>query len=489
MRLPHPRTALFGLLSVSGLLSLSLVSEVRSAELPAAISWNGAANSSWNNPANWTPVRVPDASDVVDISSGANMPVQLDVTATVNALRLGTNSGSSTQTLVIAGATLTLGSNSTVRPNGVLQFNSGGMLTGSGLRVEGVLNWLGGTLRGSMTIAQGAALRFAGADTKILGDFASVTNFGSVEWSGGTIQGETYTGPATFVNASNGVFQLAADGSPFSRYFGNSSFDFVNQSGAVLRKSGSAGVNNFHSIAFTTGGAVDVQTGRIELDVPATTLDGAVVSGPGELRVVGGSLTIDGDFTLDGSTLTHQAGNLVGGNTNATIRQTNGGAFQWHGGTLNGRLTLAAGLHTRLAQDDHWFSDFAELVNNGTITWTGGNLIGYTFNGPATIRNRAGSLFLANGGSALSRYYAYQPAFFIVENGAEMRKTDSGSSLSNWQLQNDGLASAQSGNWQWNAGGSSAGTFTALAVGVFSFSGGTHTLTNGVTLNGAGRFR
>ncbi len=476
-------------LCLSTLVLLSTSLKTVSADLASTIFWSGAAGSSWNNPANWTPTRVPDASDVVEISGGSNMPVQLDVTATVNALRLGTNSGSSTQALVIAGVTLTLGSNSTVRANGVLHFNSGGLVTGPGLGVDGVMNWSGGTLRGTMTIAQGANLRFAGADNKIMGDFTAVTNFGSIVWSGGTILGETYSGPATFVNASNGMFQLAVDGAPFSRYYGYTSFDFLNQTGAILRKSGSAGVNNLQSLALTSAGTVDVQTGRIELDIAATTLNGAVVSGAGELRAVGGSMTINGALTLDGATLTHQAGSLVGVGTNATVRTLNEGSFQWHGGTLYGKLALATGLQTRLAQGDHWFADFAELVNDGTITWTAGNIMGSTYSGPATIRNRAGSLFLANGGPAMPRYYAYQPAFFIVENGAEMRKTDSGSTLSNWQLKNDGLASVQAGNWQWSAGGASSGAFTTLAAGTFSFNGGTHTLTNGVTLNGAGQFR
>ncbi len=650
---------------------LGLAFSTHSADPPATIVWGGAANNLWNNPANWTPARVPNATDIVEITRGANMPVVLNVNATVNVLRLGTNSGSSTQALSVAGVTLTMSGESTVRPNGVLHFDGGTLVADTKLRVEGVMNWSsgvigglaevgasgllnlstsgdkviwngaaiqnfgevvrhegrlvaegysarslfvnnsnavfriagglgafgvnytyqefafsnlagglvlrdgtgeatisgprfvnegeirldngtlafhgnarfshgtrlngagasfaggtltfdgdlavtrgpfemksgtmdgklvvrttdggsfhwsGGTLRGSMTIAPGSGIQLDGIDNKVMGDHSVITNFGSVLWSSGVIVGEGYAGPSTFVNASNGLFQIAADGPPFSRYNGYQPFNFMNQAGGILRKSGSAGVNSFNSIVLNNGGLIDVQAGRIDWTVPVTLLPGSVLRGPGEVRVIASSCTLHGSLVLDGVSFTHEAGSLVSATTNTVLSSLNNGSFRWSGGWLSGQFKLAAGLQTHFSGGDHQVDDFAEIINDGTLHWTAGAIIASGYSGPSTIRNRAGSLFLLNGGTAMPRYNGYQHGRFIVEPGAEMRKLDAGTLLSNWQLFNDGVASVHAGNWRWNAGGSSAGSFSTLVPGTFSFHGGTHTLTHGATLNGTGRF-
>src|ERR1017187_4963812 len=101
----------------------------------ADLVWTNTAGGDWNVAANWSPAQVPGSGDYVIITNGGAYTVTNSGSATLSGLILGGTNG--TQTLSIASLTL----------------------TGAGLiNSNGVLNWSGGSLDGSLTVAQGGML-------------------------------------------------------------------------------------------------------------------------------------------------------------------------------------------------------------------------------------------------------------------------------------------------------------------------------------------
>src|SRR6185436_2995531 len=135
----------------------------------ATILWTGASNNLWSIAANWNPARVPLTSDYVEISSANATNVTLDIAASIAGLRLGQNSGSSTQMLVVnSGQALTLATNSTVTPNGLVDF-SNGQIGGAGLlSIQGLMDWSGGTMSGQILVQPTGTLNLTGTGNKFL---------------------------------------------------------------------------------------------------------------------------------------------------------------------------------------------------------------------------------------------------------------------------------------------------------------------------------
>lgn len=80
--------------------------------------WNGSVDSSWANPANWTPSGPPLASDCVDIPNVGNAPVISGTNGTFYANRLTIQNNGS---LTVQGTnTITVTNEVTVLGNGLL---------------------------------------------------------------------------------------------------------------------------------------------------------------------------------------------------------------------------------------------------------------------------------------------------------------------------------------------------------------------------------
>jgi hypothetical protein len=114
-----------------------------SAQVLSAQTWTGAANSNWNNPANWSTLAVPTATGNVEIVFGPNKPVILAGTAAVAksvfveiGSELTINAGAS---LSINGATnigfFNLG---TVTNDGTINIGNVSSITNVGLQNDGI---------------------------------------------------------------------------------------------------------------------------------------------------------------------------------------------------------------------------------------------------------------------------------------------------------------------------------------------------------------
>src|ERR1035441_3099045 len=203
---------------------------VRSADL----TWTNSVSSDWNNAANWTPQQIPTASDHVIINSGSV----------------------------------------TIPADGVFA----------------IMDWTGGSISGSLSVATNAVLNISGGADKYLD--GPLTNAGSVVWSGSGQLLVLYQ-PSSFYygaiyNLAGGLFDIQTDARLYYAS-GNEVFD----NAGTLRKSAGGGTTQFYPQLNNTG--------LLEADAGTLAIESGFTPAGGELRFGLSSLTDYGKIAFPGS--------------------------------------------------------------------------------------------------------------------------------------------------------------------------------------------
>lgn len=493
----------------------------------ATISWSNTAGGNWSTGANWTGGVAPTAADVAVISANGTYTVVLDVSPTVVGLTLGGGSGVQTLSLP-SGITLTV--------NGDIN------IAGSG-----ALSWTGGTLTGSgaTTIASGAAVNISGTSAKTLN--RDVSNSGTITWTGAS--DITTGGTFTLTNQSGGLFDAQNDqtcsvstiinAGTFrkSLSFGTTTFSgssfvntgtlniqtgtfacsasYTNSSGTINCPSGTinltgtysfsngtvqAGTINLSGLTGTTGGAVSLSSGVVVNQTAGTNTlsSGAIISGAGKYQENGGTLSNNGTVNVANLDLISGTASGVTGSDVLTIT----GTMNWTGGTLStGQVTINSSAALNISANNAKTLN-RNIVNNGTITWSGsGDING---GGGNSISNQSGAIFESQNDQTLTI------GSFI--NAGTLRKLSStGTTVLATILTNTGTINFQTGALQINGAlnssgggssitsgtvsvaystaGSSSGTLSLSSGVVFNHTSGTHALNSGMTVSGAGVYQ
>ena len=252
----------------------------------ATINWTNTANGNWNTAANWNPNTVPGAADTAIISL-AGVTVFLNSDTTVGSIILGTN-GPGTATL----------------------------------------NWSGGVLSGSMTIATNGILNigFGG----VLAEFNGfvLTNYGTVNWTNTDIHGVDGYNQQIY---NYGGWNAQSDNA-FLGAFNNGPALFENF--GTFRKSGTSGVTTLDAgVQFINSGQVQVQSG-------ALALSGGINNGGTFGTASGSIMDFSGCLFTNTTTFTDVSSYLTGDTTFAGIFS---GTLNWLGNDLllAGSLTVA----------------------------------------------------------------------------------------------------------------------------------------------------
>ncbi|MBE0539811.1 MAG: hypothetical protein IH623_00290 [Verrucomicrobia bacterium] len=440
----------------------------------ATLVWTNSSGGNWNLAANWEPNQVPGASDTAIITNDGTYIVTLNVDPTVAVLLLGGSSG--TQTLTLAGRTLTLNGSMTVATNGLINFN-GGSLAGSGhYHVEGTLNWVAGTVNSNatMSVAGGGLVTIASGPqyTKYL--YGSLTNAGTIVWQP---SGSLYLG-GTLHNTANGLFDAQMDGT-----IGQLNSEAVILNEGVFRKSAGPGNINCY-VRLINLGTVDVQTGRLTLATPAEFQSGCAFTGAGQTWMNSGTNVMAGDLYSENLVLLYGA-TLVG--TGVVD-----GTLSWEGGTLGAEaaITLATNSHLRIGSAAQHIKVLnGSLTNAGTITWTP---LG-TLQLAGTIHNLPGARFDIQTANTLQTAGA-SPRF--INDGVIRRTVDAGSTSIQVPLINRGTVDVQTGRIDLSDGSVLSDGSAFTGAGVTRLPGGTITLDgtvisenlqlNGATMTGSG---
>lgn len=427
-------------------------------------TWIGG-DSTWNEPANWSPNGVPGAGDNVVINSGT---VKLTTNVQVKDLILNSGIITGNADLSITGemswssGSLAGSGTTNVNPGAALAISGSGLknLIKRTLRNQGTITWTG---TGELKLRNHAHIQNeAGALFDILNNVrmdyvladsgGSFTNAGTLTKSAGG--GETQIDPV-FINTSSGV---------------------VNANSGILRfergdtVTASAGTFNIEAgdylvlaeRSFLFDGAAFNGNGTVQLlDVDTGTGNGVVVdvSGSGITVATGVTMEVNEDkafFKGSGPVVINGTFRLIDGTISGTGSFTVNGSFDFNGSkskTIDGRTIIVAGSMSRSG------TGLVELSNNAMISI----LSGATFNIQAD-----GTLDFLDplGGS-------------LVNAGTLIRSAGTGLATIDLPFYNTGTLTVNSGTLQLTRGSSHTNTTLAVAAGrLLNFNGGVHSLDN-----------
>ena len=238
---------------------------------------------------------------------------------------------------------ISLNSNATITvpANVTLNWTAGTIAAGGVFVVSsnGVVNWGGGMINGSLTFAQGGMLNISNNATYYIQ--GSLTNNGTVNWSAGSIYGY---GPPSYGGLiyNAGLWNAQFDG---SLALASGTPAFINV--GTFSKTGGTGATSI-GWNFTSTGAFDVRTGSLT----SSTWTG--------INILNGNYTGAISFT----------------DTNATLLVASNAVLNWNSGTINASLTVAQGGVLNLTNNTTYYIQ-APLTNNGAVDWSAGSIYGY----------------------------------------------------------------------------------------------------------------
>ncbi|MGA2176288.1 MAG: immunoglobulin domain-containing protein [Verrucomicrobiota bacterium] len=395
----------------------------------------------------------------------------------------------------LAGGTVALGPG--FQANGAITnlTLAGATLAGS-YTVTGVLNFAGGAMSDSLTIAAGATLNLMGPNEFDVISGA-LTNLGTVQWSGGDIGMEDGT---VIVND----YQWVAQSDNMLGYYCDciTNAAFINN-GAFL-KQGTTGYTEIKGIAFNNAGTVDAETGTIDfedggqiagtyntagqaaVDFSSGAYTAAAppgITGGGTVQLDGGSLALMQDqipgLLLAGGTVTlGPAFQSNGAITNLTIQGATlagsnlvTGTLNFGYGNIDGWLTVATNGTMVIGSNYPEYSLYLEsgaLTNFGTVLWSGDYIEG----GLTTLFVNNG-LWLAQGDNDLEYYYYNTSAF--LNNGVFRKLGGTGYTYVSIPFINNGQVDAETGTVYFDDGGQIGGNYISAPGTAIYFAGGSFT--------------
>ncbi|WKJ91035.1 hypothetical protein QZJ86_02605 [Methylomonas montana] len=500
----------------------------------AQVNW---ANTSgfWDVTSNWSSFpALPGAGDdtVLDVAGAQTITVRSTGSPfTVNSVN--TNGGNeilaiSSGILNLVGATT---ANNATGNSTIGNFTqSGGALNGAGnLTVTGNANFTAGTHSGTgTTTLQGTTtISSNGLD---LDAGRVLRNEGTVTWSSGNLNlNATGSGGSGRVdNASGAVWDSQSNQQVFATAFGDlnnlAGFPAFNNAG-IFRKSGGTGTTTV-STTFNNTGTVDAQLGSISLSGGGTHSGTLRAAGGAELDLAGGTHNLNTGTSFDIAGTLGVTSGIVNANVGAAIagttRVANGtlnlaqnwqtANFTQSGGTLNGagNLTVTgnanftAGTHsgtgtttlqgtTTISSNGLDLDAGRVLRNEGTVTWSSGNLnLNATGSGGSgRIDNASGAVWDSQGNQQVFatafgdlNNLAGFPAF---NNAGIFRKSGgTGTTTVSTTFNNTGTVDAQLGSISLSGGGTHSGTLRAAGGAELDLAGGTHNLNTGTSFDIAG---
>jgi hypothetical protein len=450
-----------------------------------------------------------------------------------------------------AATTLTSGSLSVAGAAtfGSLSLSGSGVLTLNGASTVTTLSQAAGTLggTGNVTVSGAATLTggtISGAATTTLQGATSLSsnaidldagrilrNEGTATWTGGQINlNATGTGGSGRIdNAAGGVWNAQGNLSMVASAFGDVNdlpgFPAFNNAG-TFNRSGSGTATSI-SVAFNNSGTVNVQEGTLNLNAGGTHSGGfgissgatlqfgggthalnnaSAITSSGRLLVSAGTVNTTGTFSNGGlleiTSGTFNAGGNVttaqytqsvgtlGGTGNVTVT----GAAALTGGTMTGPATTTLQGATSLSSNAIDLDAGRILRNEGTATWTGGqiNLNAANNTGSGRIDNAAGGVWNAQGNLSMvaSAFGDVNdlPGFPAFNNAGTFNRSGSGTATSiSVAFNNSGTVNVQEGTLNLNAGGTHSGGFGISSGATLQFGGGTHALNNASAITSSGR--
>ena len=463
--------------------------------------WNNSSGGDWANTNNWLPHtnRPPAAGDNVTITAPGTYTISGGGGASRLTLGDGVNSFptlllNQSGLYVAVSAVAAQGSKIILSGgDGSSLFGGGSLEVNGGLALHGTIDWQAGMLGGTVTVYPDGVITGSTALNHFFG--AKVYNHGQIIWTANNLTSDG----SWLENEADGLVDFQNDGI-FGTFGGASSFNVVANYG-TMRKSAGTNAWSFAGCYYVTNaGALEVQSGTVELDnnvslsgtisvsngaalwlqsANVTLHPGYSFTGPGYYGVPpNGSATISGtivdaNFRMDG-TLTGT--NTLTGTMSGYDPYIGGITTVASGGTLNfDGCTSCGGVY--------WTIRIGGTVTNaGTINWRSGDWISSGGN----LVNAPGGLVSIQCDNSLGSWGGLANWF----NRGTIRKL-AGTNvnfLDGALINNAGLIDVQSGGLSLSAGFTSSSTVNVAANTSFNLTGGNVYFNPGSSIAGAGLY-
>lgn len=432
-------------------------------------TWIGG-DSTWNEPANWSPNGVPGTGDNVIIGSGT--------------VKLTTNV--QVKDLVLAA----------------------GAITGSAnLSIAGQMNWISGELSGSgaTTINPGAELAISGSDHKNLIK-RTLFNQGTVTWAGG---GELkLRNHAHIENESGALFEIE-NNVRMDYVLADSGGSFTNA--GTLTKSAGGGETQIDPVFINTAsGVVNANSGILRFERGDTTVssagtfniaagdylalaersflfDGAAFNGSGTVQILdvdeGKGVVVD----VRGSGITVGAGVNMELNESRAFFKGSGpavidGTFTLISGTITGSGSFTVNGVFDLSSSSSKNIDGRTITIAGSMYRTGTGLVELSNDAMISIQN--GAVFDIQSDGTLD--YLEPLGGSMTNAGTVVKSAGAGLATIDLPLSNTGAITVNSGTLLLTRGSAHTNTTLTVAAGrLLNFNGGAHSLDN-ITTAGSG---
>ncbi len=461
--------------------------------------WINASGGDWSNTNNWSPSRITPPAD------GDNVYITLSGSYTVTGsgsasfLQLGDGVASfptlllnSTGVSVSGSASAGAGSHIILDGgDGSSLFGGGSFSANGGLALYGEIDWLAGSLNGSVTVATNGLIASSTSLNHLFA--ANIYNHGRILWSADNLTSDG----SWLQNMPDGILDFQNDCN-FTTFGGASSPNVVITHGTLLK---SAGTNLLYfggPYYVTNTGVVKIGIGTLELLNNVSVGGTFVVSNGAALWLESGTFTLNPGYAFTGSGFygVPSDGNIVLNGTmtdpnfqmNGAVSGTNtiAGTMNCYDGNFQGATTVAANGILNLNGCSNCGSVYSStqtggvLTNAGTINWLSGD---WKAEGGIFV-NLSNALFRIQCDNTLGSFNGYGNWF----NAGIFRKTagTGTNSLVGVVFNNAGLVDAQSGGLLFPNGFTSSGTFNAAGGAAILLEGGTFNLNPGAAFTGAG---
>ena len=250
-------------------------------------------------------------------------------------------------------------------PTGTNVYQTGGYLVGNTV-INGALFWSGGSWQNtpSVTITTNSTVTMAGGGGNLYIYNVALTNYGTVAWSSGYLDGGSTPGTLIY---NYGLWDCQSD-YQFRNDGGGNGTVFNNY--GIFRKSGGTNTSQTLLLAGVVfnqlSGKVDLQTGNLVLQGGGSFTGGTATNNNGGLYFSVGSYNLNG--TVIGTNVFETGGNLVGNNVI-------NGAVNWSGGSWQyaTSVTIATNCTVTIAGGgNNMYIYNIALTNYGTVTWISG---------------------------------------------------------------------------------------------------------------------
>jgi hypothetical protein len=331
---------------------------------------------------------------------------------------------------------------------------SGGTWTGSGGSIAGTLVWSGGNSAGPWQVAAAGTLQVIdGAGTlKQVNNSSEIGVAGLLKISSGTVRGYDEFSRIRILNGG----RLRAAGAALMNEYYDGGRIVVEAGGTIDSLAGADlridwAVDNHGSVAISQGlvkcngggasnGSFQASgSGALHFTAGVQSLSaGAVVTGPGEVVLSGGTL----EALAGVNCLVHVAGgNAQGTLPNGEFRFTDGS--KWTGGTLSGTCRVANGATLAVSSADFKrMNPAATLAIGGRLLWQGDGPIQFYQDCAVTV-DTSGVFEMSGAGAPFSLNYGGNS---LTNHGTIRRSTSAGDvTLHSASYASDGVISAQTG--------------------------------------------